>query len=113
MQVSRTTAPYADRQLARDRSLAGVGKRGTLRVTNVLPGERAVAAHGVGEAVQRVPRQPVHTANAGVLQRLDDQIRDRACHRVAPGGSSCDPGRGDSERSCSVFTLAITAFLGV
>ncbi len=41
----------------------------------------SVAAQRVGEAVQRVAGEPVDTADAGPLQRLDDQIRDGERHR--------------------------------
>jgi hypothetical protein len=56
MQVARTAAGGADRQLAGDRGLAGCGERGRLLVTDVLPRQAAVAAQGVGEAVQGVAR---------------------------------------------------------
>jgi hypothetical protein len=47
-----------------DRCLACGSKRGCLFVSHVLPGQRAVAAHGIREAIQRIAGQavnPLHT----------------------------------------------------
>ena len=53
----------ADGQLAGERGLGGGGEGGRLLVADVLPGEVAVAAQGVGEPVERVAGQPVDAAH--------------------------------------------------
>jgi hypothetical protein len=80
MQVAGPAAGRADRQLSRHRRLAGGSERRRLLVAHVLPRDLAVAAQRVGEAVDRVSRQPVHPAHAGRLQGRHHHIRDRARH---------------------------------
>ena len=73
------------------RRLAGRGERSRLLVPYVHPPDPAVAAHRVGEAVQRVPRQPIDAAYARRLERRNDDVGDRgvghAAARVDAGSS--------------------------
>ena len=78
---------------AGDRGLAGGRERGRLLVADVLPGDVTVAAQRVGEAVQRVARQPVDPADAGGLQGGDHDVGDRGRHDGAARRARCRAGR--------------------
>ena len=65
--VPRPAAARAHRQVTGQRRLRGRREPSGLLVPDVLPGDLAVAAQRVGEPVQRIPRQPVHPADAGRL----------------------------------------------
>jgi hypothetical protein len=68
VQVARSAARRADRQLAGGGGLTCGGERGRLFVAHVLPGHVRLAAQCVGQAVQRVARQPVDATDARGFQ---------------------------------------------
>src|ERR1700722_5060613 len=80
MQVPRATAGSADRESPGHRRLSGRRERRRLFVTNVLPGDVAVAAQRIGEAIDRISRQPVDPADAGRLEGRDTEISNRGWH---------------------------------
>src|SRR6202034_3434405 len=88
VQVAGPAAARADRELAGQRRLAARRERGRLLVPDVLPDDAAVAAHRIGEPVQRVTRDPVHLAHAGSLQDRHHHFSHRGCHSLFP--SLCD-----------------------
>jgi len=80
VQVSRAAAGGAYGQLPRHRRLAGGRERCRLLVTHVLPHDLIVATQGVGEPVDRIPRQPVHPAHARRLQGRHHDIGNGRRH---------------------------------
>ena len=85
VQVARSAAARAHRELARQRRLRRGGERRGFLVPDMGPGDIAVPAQGVGEPVQRVPWYPVHPAHARRLQRRHHDIGDRGCHALGIG----------------------------
>jgi hypothetical protein len=65
MQVPGTAARRAHGELARHRRLTRGRERRRLLMTHVLPDNLTVAAKGVGEPIDRIPRQPIDPAHAG------------------------------------------------
>ena len=98
VQVARSAAGRAHRQLPGQRRLRGRRERGRLLVPDVLPGDRAVPAHRVGEPVQRVPRDPVHPPHPRRPQRRYHHISHRGRHLlllpVAPTNTTIPPRNG-------------------
>src|SRR4051812_14008667 len=90
MQVARPAAGGAHGQLTGDRRFAGRRERRRLLVPDVLPTQLAVAAQGVGEAVQGITGQAVDTPNPRRLQQRDHVVCNGATHRrnVPPAGSA-------------------------
>ena len=82
VQVARSAAGRAHRQFPGQRRLGGRRERGRLLVPDVLPGDRAVAAHRVGEPVQRIPGNPVYPLHARRPQRRYHHISHRGRHLV-------------------------------
>ena len=64
MEIARAATGGGHRQLAADRGLTGCGERGRFLMADVLPRDFAVSAQRVGEAVQGVARNAVHTTHA-------------------------------------------------
>ncbi len=64
VQVARSAAACAHRQLSGQRGVGRGCERGGLLVTDVLPSDFTGTPDRVGEAVEAVPGQPVHAANA-------------------------------------------------
>jgi hypothetical protein len=80
MEVPRATAGGADREFPGHRRLTRRGERRRLFVTNVLPDDIAVAAQCIGEAIDRISRQPIDPADPGCLEGRHDEISNRGWH---------------------------------
>jgi hypothetical protein len=74
MEIARPAAPGGNRDLTCDRSLSSRRECRSLLMADVFPGDSAVPAQRVGEAVQRVPREPVDAADPGQLESFDDVL---------------------------------------
>ena len=64
VEVPRTAARSHHGKVAGNRSLPCSGKRRSLLVADVFPGDAAIAAQRVGEAVERIARETVDTADS-------------------------------------------------
>src|SRR5271168_3771661 len=82
MQVARTAAPGADREVAGEMCLGPRREGGDLFVPHVNPFDFAVAANRVGDAVETVAHDAEYALDAGRCQGLDELIRYRSGHTV-------------------------------
>src|SRR5438105_8268908 len=76
MQIARTARPRADRKLARDLRFGRGGKSGDLFMPDVNPVDRLSLAQRFGEAVEAVADHAVDALDAGLRQRLRDEVCD-------------------------------------
>jgi hypothetical protein len=74
VQIARSAARCANRDFARNRSIASGGECSRLLVADVRPADGPVAVERIGEAVERITRYAVHTPHASSLERLNDQV---------------------------------------
>jgi hypothetical protein len=84
MQVARSAAARADRELTREMGLATGGKRRDLLVPDVNPFDLALAAQRVGQPVEAVTDDAVNAFDSRRHENVGKLIRDRLCHRSFP-----------------------------
>src|ERR1700722_14036119 len=83
MQVARTAASGADREVAGEVCLGPCREGGDLFVPHVNPLDFAMAANCVGDAVETVAHDAEYALDAGRRQGLDELIRYRSGHTVS------------------------------
>src|SRR5262249_43627034 len=84
MQVARSAAAGADRELTREMGLATGGKRGDLLLPDVNPSDLALAAQRVGQPVEAVADDAVIAFASRSHENLGKLIRAPLCHRSFP-----------------------------
>src|SRR5262249_42052373 len=84
MQVARSAAAGADRELTREMGLATGGKRRDLLVPDVNPFDLALAAQRVGQPVETVADDAVNAFDSRRHENVGELIRDPLCHRSFP-----------------------------
>ena len=78
VQVARAAAAEDDGELTGQLGVGGGREGCRLLVADQAPGDGPVASHGLGEAVERVPRHPVGAGHPVGPERGDDVVCDRA-----------------------------------
>src|SRR5262249_41119188 len=96
MQVARSAAAGADRELTREMGLGTGGKRRDLLVPDMNPFDLALMAQRVGQPVEAVADDAVNAFDSRRHQNLGELIRDPLCHRWFPAGPT--QGRGIPRR---------------
>jgi len=79
MEVARTAAARADRELAREVGLGAGCEGGTLFVANVNPLDGVQRPQGIGEAVQRVATDAINALDARLGEGLRHEVRCGPC----------------------------------
>src|SRR5438046_7878594 len=91
VQVAGPAAAGADRELASEMGLGTGGEGRSLFMADVNPVDALAAAQRIGESVERVADDTVHTFYAGLLQCFSHEIGSCSCHDQVPyrqcGGS--------------------------
>jgi hypothetical protein len=84
VQVARTAAAGADRELAGEMRLGAGGEGRGLLVAHVNPIDAFDATQRVGEAVERIAYDAVDTPDAGLLQRFRHEVGSGSRHVDIP-----------------------------
>src|SRR5205823_413925 len=84
VQVAGPAAAGADRELAGEMRLGAGSKGRGLFVADVNPVDAFATAQRIGESVERIADDAVHTFYAGLLQCFSHEIGSCSCHDQAP-----------------------------
>src|SRR5262245_20633761 len=84
MQIARSAAAGADRELTREMGLATGGKRRDLLVPDMNPFDLALAAERVGQPIETVANDAVDPFDSGRDENFGKLIRYRLRHHPSP-----------------------------